>query len=111
MTADKILDFTGIRYLWRLVGHATSIVFATKVELSEVKASADSAFHWRGSVPTAEDLPAGAAEGDVWNVGGDQDGSDYVWTGSAWNRLDEGAEPISKDVIDEIFAEGAFSHE
>lgn len=104
MTANQILDFTGIRYLWRIIGRASSETFSTKAELDEVKASADSAFHWRGSVSSEADLPADAAIGDVWNVGESLDGFDCVWTGESWTRLG-GAEPvaISTVTIDEIF--------
>lgn len=92
MDSGIILDFTGIRYLWRIIGRASSETFSTKAELDEVKASADSAFHWKGSVAAVEDLPDGASDGDV------------LWTGDAWNRLGGGEpEAITSGTIDDIF--------
>lgn len=46
------------------------------------------AMHYKGSVASETNLPAtGNSVGDVWDV---QDtGADYVWTGSAWEKLSE----------------------
>jgi hypothetical protein len=46
-----------------------------------------SAVNWKGTVASFEDLPAGAAKGDMYNVGADLSGDNYVWNGEAWDKL------------------------
>lgn len=45
----------------------------------------DTIYRFRGSVDTVEDLPDGAAEGDVYNV--TSTGANYAWTGEIWDNL------------------------
>jgi hypothetical protein len=45
-------------------------------------------FRYKGSKATISELPStGNTVGDVWNVGSSLDGANYVWSGSAWDRL------------------------
>jgi hypothetical protein len=46
-----------------------------------------SAVNWKGTVASFEDLPANAAKGDMYNVGADLSGDNYVWNGEAWDKL------------------------
>ena len=45
----------------------------------------DRIYRYRGSVATVEDLPADAAEGDVYNI--TSTGANYAWTGTQWDNL------------------------
>lgn len=45
----------------------------------------DRIYRYRGSVATVEDLPADAAEGDVYNI--TSTGANYAWTGTEWDNL------------------------
>lgn len=62
-----------------------------KQELQEeITNRTESMFHYCGSVGTfadLEDKQATAKVGDVWNV--NDTGSNYVWSGSDWDKLDE----------------------
>ena len=42
-------------------------------------------YKFKGSVATMDDLPAGAAQGDVYNVTATD--ANYAWTGSAWDNI------------------------
>ena len=42
-------------------------------------------YKFKGSVATVDDLPAGAARGDVYNVTATD--ANYAWTGSAWDNI------------------------
>lgn len=46
-----------------------------------------SAVNWKGTVASFEELPADAAKGDMYNVGADLSGDNYVWNGEAWDKL------------------------
>jgi len=53
--------------------------YALKVDIA-------SAYIYRGSVSTYEDLPStNLTAGDVYNV--ETDGQNYAWTGTAWDAL------------------------
>lgn len=54
--------------------------------LEEQIGSMTTAYKYKGTVVTVEDLPTeGNTEGDVWNV--ETDGMNYAWTGEAWDAL------------------------
>ena len=42
-------------------------------------------YKFKGSVATVDDLPSGAAQGDVYNVTATD--ANYAWTGSAWDNI------------------------
>ena len=78
----------------------TSGYAVTPKALAEVKAIAESAkstaeqisgsaFEYKGSVESLEALQAivSPEKGDVYNVGGETDGANYVWNGEAWDNL------------------------
>ena len=80
----------------------TSGYAVTPKALAEVKAIAESAkstaeqisgsaFEYKGSVESLEalELIESPRTGDVYNVGGDALGANYVWNGSAWDNLGE----------------------
>lgn len=105
--ANEFLNKTGLSYLW---GRITSI-FATKQEVAAISvptkvsdltndsnyqtgqqvsasiaAAMTSAYRYKGSVATVNDLPAsGNTAGDVYDV--QATGVNYAWTGSAWDAL------------------------
>ena len=54
---------------------------------AELEGKLTAAIHYKGSVASFEALPTDAAEGDMYNVGSDLAGDNYVWTGSAWDKL------------------------
>lgn len=52
----------------------------------EIRSSMSSVLSWRGSVATVADLPQeGQQKGDVYDV--QETGSNYAWTGEAWDDL------------------------
>ena len=52
----------------------------------EVDNKVSSVYKYKGSVATYNDLPStGLTAGDVYNV--EEDGSNYAWTGTAWDKL------------------------
>ena len=78
----------------------TSGYAVTPKALAEVKAIAESAkstaeqisgsaFEYKGTVESLEALQAivSPEKGDVYNVGGETDGANYVWNGEAWDNL------------------------
>ena len=105
--ANEFLNKTGLSYLW---GRITSI-FATKQDVAAISvptkvsdltndsnyqtgqqvsaaitAALTSAYRYKGSVATVNDLPAsGNTAGDVYDV--QANGVNYAWTGSAWDAL------------------------
>jgi hypothetical protein len=105
--ANEFLNKTGLSYLW---GRITAI-FATKQEVAAISvptkvsdltndsnyqtgqqvsaaitAALTSAYRYKGSVATVNDLPAsGNTAGDVYDV--QATGVNYAWTGSAWDAL------------------------
>lgn len=61
---------------------------SSKYWAERAKASTESAFHYKGTKPSADELPQDGNEiGDVWNV--DDTGANYAWTGSEWDKLSE----------------------
>lgn len=105
--ANEFLNKTGLAYLW---GRITAI-FATKQDVAAISvptkvsdltndsnyqtgqqvsaaitAALTSAYRYRGSVATVNDLPvSGNTAGDVYDV--QATGVNYAWTGSAWDAL------------------------
>lgn len=105
--ANEFLNKTGLSYLW---GRITAI-FATKQDVAAISvptkvsdltndsnyqtgqqvsaaitAALTSAYRYKGSVATVNDLPAsGNTAGDVYDV--QATGVNYAWTGSAWDAL------------------------
>lgn len=61
--------------------------FQTAQEVSDaIDAKVVGAYKYKGSVATQADLPSsGNTAGDVYNV--EADGTNYAWTGSAWDAL------------------------
>ena len=59
------------------------------------------AYTYRGSVASIEALPADAAVGDLYTIGGQQ----YVFDGSEWVQLDN-VVPITNAQIDTMFVSG-----
>ena len=61
--------------------------FQTASQVSTaINAAVSSVYRWKGSVATTANLPAsGNAVGDVYDV--QATGSNYAWTGSAWDAL------------------------
>ncbi len=61
-------------------------ISAAKNELEEsIRAQLSSVLSWRGSVATVDALPQDAQKGDVYDV--QETGSNYAWTGEAWDDL------------------------
>lgn len=60
-----------------LSGYATKADINTVYKVKGTKAN-------MGALPTT-----GNVSGDVWNVDGDGKGANYVWTGTAWDKLSE----------------------
>lgn len=55
-----------------------------KSEEDSIRAIASSAFHFKGTKPSYNDLPkTGNTQGDVWQVGD----KEYAWNGTAWVEL------------------------
>lgn len=105
--ANEFLNKTGLSYLW---GRITAI-FATKQDVAAISvptkvsdltndsnyqtgqqvsaaitAALTSAYRYKGSVATVNDLPAsGNTAGDVYDV--QSNGVNYAWNGSAWDAL------------------------
>lgn len=105
--ANEFLNKTGLTYLW---GRITAI-FATKQDVAAISvptkvsdltndsnyqtgqqvsaaitAALTSAYRYKGSVATVNDLPAsGNTAGDVYDV--QATGVNYAWTGTAWDAL------------------------
>lgn len=52
---------------------------------SAISAAVGSAYKFKGSVATVNDLPNNAAVGDVYDV--QATGTNYAWTGTAWDAL------------------------
>lgn len=53
---------------------------------TEVDGKVSAVYKYKGTVETYSDLPStGLTVGDVYNV--ETDGSNYAWTGSAWDKL------------------------
>ena len=53
----------------------------------EINTKFGSVYHVKGSVATYNDLPDDAGVGDVYNIL--DSGSNYVWTGTEWDKLSE----------------------
>lgn len=53
----------------------------------EINTKFGSVYHVKGSVATYDDLPEDAGVGDVYNIL--DSGSNYVWTGTEWDKLSE----------------------
>lgn len=66
---------------------------------AELEGKLTAAIHYKGSVASFEELPADAAEGDMYNVGSDLTGDNYVWTGSAWDKL-AASFVLTKEAVD-----------
>ena len=82
------LNGAGLAHFLAKLEQLHAAVYATKSELEAARESAVTAYHVKGTVASAEDLPAsGNHEGDVWNVGATLSGDNYVWTGEAWDKL------------------------
>lgn len=55
-----------------------------KAEEDAIRAIASSAFHFKGTKPSIDDLPkTGNTQGDVWQVGD----KEYAWNGTDWVEL------------------------
>lgn len=65
----------------------TGSKFATEdVVDTKISAAVSSAYKYKGSVATVENLPSsGNTAGDVWDV--QSTGINYAWTGTAWDAL------------------------
>ncbi len=50
--------------------------------LAEVEKQVVGGIHYKGSVPTVEDLPTNPAQGDLYEIAAD--GSEYCWNGEKW---------------------------
>jgi len=50
--------------------------------LTEVEKQVVGGIHYKGSVPTVEDLPTNAVQGDLYEI--EADGSEYCWNGEKW---------------------------
>lgn len=61
--------------------------YVTQTAMEQAISSAvASVFSFKGSKPTSDDLPSsGNKTGDVWHV--EEDGGEYVWTGSEWESF------------------------
>ena len=87
-TGAAYLNGIGLAYFLSKLESEQAAEYATKAEVQAVDAKASSAYHAKGSVPTVADLPvSGNEQGDVWNVSSSLDGDNYVWTGTAWDKL------------------------
>lgn len=77
-TADSI----SINVQGNYVSKADFLVYQDQVnkKLSAV-------FHYKGTVPTVDDLPKSNAIGDTYNV--NSSGANYAWTGKEWDKLSE----------------------
>lgn len=50
--------------------------------LTEIEKQVVGGIHYRGSVPTVEDLPTNPVQGDLYEI--EADGSEYCWNGEKW---------------------------
>lgn len=50
--------------------------------LAEVEKQVVGGIHYKGSVPTVEDLPTNPVQGDLYEI--EVDGSEYCWNGEKW---------------------------
>ena len=101
---------------------ATPAAVAAAVKLAqEAKDLGSTAYKYKGSVDSIEELPEDAQIGDVYNVG-TTDGTNYAWNGTSWDNLggivsvdsqatDGSINPISSDAAFDIktTAENAIS--
>lgn len=61
------------------------------------------AYVFKGTVASVEELPTtGNKNGDVYNIGADLNGDNYVWTGSSWDNISGGINLISDAYIDAL---------
>ena len=60
---------------------------ALQAQIDSLIAKTESIFHYKGSVPTVNDLPNEAEIGDVYNV--EETGSNYAYDGTKWDKLSE----------------------
>lgn len=69
-----------------------------------LKSDISNAYIYRGSVANFDALPAGAANGDVYNT--EDSGMNYAWNGSDWDALGEtfSVDSITSSEIDALFA-------
>jgi len=76
-------------------GNVITDTYATKAELS----AAQSAFNFKGSVPTYQDLPANPSNGDIYNV--EVTGSSYIWssTDQAWSSFGSSYGPATSNSL------------
>ena len=88
-------SFTG----WQKITYTaatTSALGVVKADGTTVEVAADGTlsintnllsqvYKFKGSVATVDDLPTGAAQGDVYNVTATD--ANYAWTGSAWDNI------------------------
>ena len=61
------------------------------------------AYVYKGTVNSVAELPSsGNKAGDVYNIGADLNGDNYVWTGSDWDILSGSIASITTTQIDTI---------
>ena len=69
-----------------ILARIASVAESLGIRIDQIDAKASSAYHFKGSVATADLLPmSGNETGDVWNV--TDTGMNYSWTGTAWDAL------------------------
>lgn len=85
--ADKSTTYTKIEINAYLYLKADKSNTYTKTEVDNaISQAVSSAYKYKGSVSTYEDLPTSGNEvGDVYNV--EDTGDNYAWTGSSWDKL------------------------
>lgn len=66
--------------------------------LIEIEKQVVGGIHYRGSVPTVDDLPENPAQGDLYEI--EADGSEYCWNGEKWFAYGTAHfVPVAKDGI------------
>lgn len=76
--AAGLLSAEGYAKLQQLIVTVPTI----EERLASVEGAVVGGVHYKGSVPTVEDLPANAAQGDMYEV--EADGSEWVFNGEKW---------------------------
>lgn len=69
--------------------------------LSDIEAASVGGVHYKGSVPTFEDLPQDPSQGDLYEI--EADNSEWCWNGEEWFEYGSasGLKPIARCDIDE----------
>lgn len=84
-----------------IVSITQSKVDGLESRLDSIEAAAVGGVHYKGSVPTFDNLPIDATQGDLYEV--EEDGSEWCWNGEEWFEYGSasGLKPIARCDINE----------